>query len=146
MRAIRSQDTKPELIVRKALYAQGFRYRLNVKTIQGKPDIVLSKYKVLIFVHGCFWHGHQCHLFKVPKTRTKFWLTKIENNLKRDIISVKNLRAGGWRVAVVWECSLKGRLRLSIESVTDQLSEWISDPERQYIELTGNTSEGISDA
>lgn len=146
MRAIRHRDTTPELVVRKALYARGFRYRVNVRKLPGTPDIVLTKYRALIFVHGCFWHGHHCHLFKVPKTRAEFWLAKIESNLKRDIIANENLSAEGWRIAIVWECALKGRYRLSIDCLVDQLSAWVADPRIQMIEFKGTEIEGISDA
>ncbi|WP_175624403.1 MULTISPECIES: very short patch repair endonuclease [Oxalobacteraceae] len=145
MRAIRHRDTKPELLIRKALHKRGFRYRLNVKKLPGTPDIVLPKYRALIFVHGCFWHGHQCHLFKIPKTRTDFWLTKIENNLKRDIISQKNLCAGDWRVAVVWECALKGQHKLSFEALINELSNWIVNPRVQNVEFQGTVIERVSD-
>ena len=140
MRAIRHRDTKPELLIRKALHAKGFRYRVNVKALTGTPDIVLPKYRVLIFVHGCFWHGHKCHLFKVPQTRTEFWLAKIEGNHKRDIASQKNLRADGWRVAVIWECALKGRHRLPIDTLVEHLSVWISSSAAQTLELSGAAS------
>ncbi|MGS0741840.1 very short patch repair endonuclease [Glaciimonas sp. GG7] len=146
MRAVRDRDTQPELLIRKALHARGFRYRLNVKTLPGTPDIVLKKYKALIFVHGCFWHGHDCHLFKIPQTRTKFWLIKIESNRKRDIISRENLSAKGWRIAIVWECALKGRYKLSINLLVDQLSVWLADPRMHTIEFKGTEIEGISDA
>lgn len=145
MRAVRHKDTKPELLVRLALHAHGFRYRLHVKALPGKPDIVLPKYHVAIFVHGCFWHGHHCHLFKIPKTRTKFWVEKIEGNCKRDIISAENLMAAGWRTGVVWECALKGKSRLPVESLVDRLAVWIVDPLATNIELTGRNIERVPD-
>lgn len=144
MRAIRHRDTKPELLVRKALHARGFRYRVNVKTLQGTPDIVLPKYRAAIFIHGCFWHGHSCRLFTLPKTNTMFWKNKIENNFKRDIISQGNLIAEGWRIAVVWECALKGPSRQPADTLIDQLSGWITSPQIQKIEFLGMAIEGVS--
>ncbi|MFS4583669.1 very short patch repair endonuclease [Phaeobacter sp. C3_T13_0] len=126
MAAIHGADTRPELIVRKALHARGFRYRLHAKDIPGKPDIVLPKYGAAIFVHGCFWHGHDCPLFKWPKTREEFWREKIGRNQARDIAVRNEIGAGGWRIAIVWECALKGRGRLPLPPVIDSLSAWLS--------------------
>lgn len=108
MSQIRSKDTKPELLVRKFLFANGLRYRLHNKKLPGKPDVSLPKYKTVIFVNGCFWHGHEnCKYFVVPKTRTKFWLDKIEGNQKRDEESILQLKNNGWNVFIVYECELK---------------------------------------
>jgi DNA mismatch endonuclease (patch repair protein) len=108
MSQIKSKDTKPELLVRKFLFSKGFRYRLNVKNLPGKPDIVLPKYKTVIFVNGCFWHGHKnCKYFVVPKTRTEWWQSKIEKNRANDDIASKTLKKSGWKVITVWQCSLK---------------------------------------
>jgi DNA mismatch endonuclease (patch repair protein) len=108
MSRIRSKDTKPELIVRKFLFSRGFRYKLHDKSLAGKPDIVLPKYKTVIFVHGCFWHGHEgCRYFVVPKTRTEWWLNKINTNINKDAASVSRLREAGWKVLTLWECDLR---------------------------------------
>ena len=114
MSQIRSGNTKPELLVRKFLHAQGFRYSLHggkptaAKALAGKPDIVLPKYKTIIFIHGCFWHGHtNCKYFVVPKTRTDWWLNKINTNKTNDTKAVKALKKEGWKVITVWECKLK---------------------------------------
>jgi DNA mismatch endonuclease (patch repair protein) len=108
MSRIKGKDTKPEMLVRRFLFEQGFRYRLHVKTLPGKPDIVLTKYKTVIFIHGCFFHGHDgCRYFKVPATRTEWWLDKIEGNKKRDKEVVKKLIDLGWRIITVWTCCLK---------------------------------------
>lgn len=107
MRAIRSVDTKPELLVRKALFAAGFRYRLHKVELPGKPDIVLAKYQTVIFIHGCFWHGHDCKYFKIPKTRTDFWLSKIRANQTRDQSVIGQLNQAGWHVIQVWECATR---------------------------------------
>ncbi|MES2454937.1 MAG: DNA mismatch endonuclease Vsr, partial [Bacteroidota bacterium] len=105
MSRIRSKDTKPEMLVRKFLHAQGFRYRLHVKDLPGKPDIVLPKYKTVIFVHGCFWHGHEgCKYYVVPKTRTEWWLDKINSNIAKDDRSMNLLNDKGWKVTNIWEC------------------------------------------
>ena len=108
MSRIRSKATKPELIVRRWLWCHGYRYRLNVKSVPGKPDIVMRKYRTAIFVNGCFWHGHnECQYYKVPKSNTSFWLTKVERNKERDINNYNLLTNAGWTVVVIWECQLK---------------------------------------
>ena len=108
MSQIRSKNTKPELVVRKYLFAKGFRYKLYQKDLPGKPDIVLPKYRTVIFVHGCFWHGHEgCKYFVVPKTRTVWWLNKINGNKANDAKKVQTLAQAGWKVLIVWECQLK---------------------------------------
>lgn len=110
MSRIRAKDTKPELLVRKYLFGKGFRYRVNVKKLPGKPDIVLPKYKTVIFIHGCFWHGHEgCRYFVVPKTRTEWWLEKIGKNKERDRKDHEALRKAGWNIMTIWECQLKPR-------------------------------------
>lgn len=108
MSRIRNKDTKPEVQVRKFLFANGFRYRLNDKKLPGKPDIVLPKYKTVIFVNGCFWHGHENYkYFKLPATRTEWWKEKIEGNIKNDIKKHALLTEAGYKVMVVWECEVK---------------------------------------
>ncbi len=111
MSRIKGKDTKPELIVRKFLFSKGYRYRLHVKDLLGKPDIVLPKYKTVIFVHGCFWHGHDgCRYYVVPKTRTEWWLNKINTNKSKDDNYESKLINAGWKVIVIWECELKPQL------------------------------------
>ena len=110
MSRIKGKNTKPEMLVRKFLFANGFRYRLNVKSLPGKPDIVLPKYKTVIFVNGCFWHGHKgCKYFVVPKTRTEWWLNKIRETQKRDREKEIQLNVLGWKVVTVWECDLMSK-------------------------------------
>lgn len=107
MAGIRSKDTRPELVVRRHLHQRGFRFRLHAKGLPGRPDLVLPKWKVAIQVNGCFWHGHTgCPRYRIPTTRRAFWLQKIRANRSRDRRALKRLCAAGWRVAVVWECSL----------------------------------------
>jgi DNA mismatch endonuclease, patch repair protein len=108
MSRIRGKDTKPELLVRKFLYAEGFRYRLNYKKLPGKPDIVLPGLKKAIFIHGCFWHGHAgCRYFVTPKTRTRWWLEKISGNKQRDRENYKKIRAEGWKILTIFGCELR---------------------------------------
>ena len=112
MSQIKSKNTKPELIVRKFLFSKGFRYRLHDKNLPGKPDIILTKYKTIIFVHGCFWHGHDnCKYFVVPKSRTEWWLNKINHNKEKDIENQMLLTQDGWKIIVIWECELKKNVR-----------------------------------
>jgi DNA mismatch endonuclease (patch repair protein) len=108
MSQVRSKNTKPELIVRKFLFAQGFRYRLHDKKLPGKPDVVLPKYKTAILIHGCFYHGHNgCRYFVIPKTRTAWWLDKINSNRRRDEENYVKLTEAGWRIITIYECELK---------------------------------------
>lgn len=108
MSCIKGKNTKPEEIVRKTLFAKGFRYRKNDSRLPGTPDIVLPKYKTVIFVNGCFWHGHKgCKYYVVPKSNTEFWVNKITSNIKRDVIKATQLQDLGWRVITIWECELK---------------------------------------
>lgn len=107
MRAVKSKDTKPEIRLRKALFALGYRYRLNVADLPGKPDLVFPKYKTALFMHGCFWHGHDCKRgSRKPKTNADYWRNKIAKNKERDKRNADALEAAGWRVIIVWECEL----------------------------------------
>lgn len=119
MSHIRSKNTKPEQLVRRALWHLGFRYRLHVKDLPGKPDIVLPKYKAVIFINGCFWHGHDgCKDFVIPKSNTAFWLRKIGKNKERDTRDGVALASAGWKVITIWECELKKPV---IEATLDSL-------------------------
>lgn len=109
MSKISGKETKPEILVRKFLFANGLRYRKNVKSLSGSPDIVLPKYKTVIFVHGCFWHGHDCKAAKLPETRKEFWTDKINSNSVRDKRNIEELESLGWNVIVVWQCSIKNK-------------------------------------
>mgnify|MGYP001813680444 FL=1 len=109
MSGIRGKNTRPELLIRKGLHARGFRFRLHDKRLPGKPDLVLPKYSAVIFVHGCFWHGHDCHLFKWPQSRREFWRKKITRNKVKDAESYVSLKKEGWYILTIWECALKGR-------------------------------------
>jgi DNA mismatch endonuclease (patch repair protein) len=124
MSRIRGKDTKPEILVRKFLFSKGFRYRLHDRRLPGKPDIVLAKYKTVIFVHGCFWHGHEgCRYFVIPKTRTDWWTQKINGNRAKDLKNFHKLSLDGWKVITIFECELKNRSQLSttLDAVITQL-------------------------
>ena len=121
MAAIRAKNTKPEILVRKFLWSHGYRYRLNHPRLPGKPDIVLRKYRTCIFVNGCFWHKHEgCKYFVVPKTRTEFWLNKINRNQERDKEVKKQLAKMGWHSITIWECELKPKNRLTTLQALEQ--------------------------
>jgi DNA mismatch endonuclease (patch repair protein) len=110
MQAVKSKDTAPELIVRRLLHAEGFRYRLHNQTLPGRPDLVFPTKKRIVFIHGCFWHGHNCPRgARVPKTNTMYWQTKIARNRSRDVYARQELKRRGWKVLYVWECQLKNR-------------------------------------
>lgn len=111
MSRIRSRNTRPEILVRKHLFAHGFRYRLHDSKLPSKPDIVLPKYKTIVFIHGCFWHGHTCKYAQVPKSNTAFWVDKINRNKNISLINVEKLENLGWRVIIIWECELSKKRR-----------------------------------
>lgn len=124
MSCIKGKGTKPEEIVRKHLFSQGFRYRKNDKRLSGTPDIVLPKYRTVIFVNGCFWHGHKgCRYFVWPKNNAEFWKNKIESNISRDRKKAETLKDQGWKVIVVWECDLKHNFVFSMQNLVDQILE-----------------------
>lgn len=125
MAGIRGKDTRPEMILRRGLHARGFRFRLHERRLPGSPDLVFSGRRAVIFVHGCFWHGHGCHLFRIPATRQEFWRAKIEANTARDAAAEGALVADNWRVLTIWECALKGRERLPVETVLDRAAGWL---------------------
>lgn len=123
MSQIRAKDTKPEMTVRKYLHGQGYRYRLHEKKLPGTPDIVLSKYNTVIFVQGCFWHGHDgCKYFVIPKTRTEWWLKKINRNKQLDSENIQKLEADNWKVISIFECELKdGKAEKTLENLLKHL-------------------------
>lgn len=132
MSGIRSKNTKPELVIRKALHALGFRYKLHTKNLPGKPDLVFPKFKAVFFVNGCFWHGHSCDLFKMPASKTEFWTKKISRNRELDSINAQNLIKLGWRVGVIWECSIRGRKKLNFIETIDACKKWLQSNEIQF--------------
>ena len=123
MSRIKGKNSKPEMLVRKFLHANGFRYKLHDKSLPGKPDLVLPKYKTVIFVHGCFWHGHEgCRYYVVPKTRTEWWLNKINGNIANDKKAADALITSGWKIIEVWECELKSA---NFSATLNQIAETI---------------------
>lgn len=125
MSKISGKETKPEILVRKFLFSNGFRFRKNVKDLPGKPDIVLPKYKTVIFVHGCFWHGHSCKHGTLPETNREFWAEKIGRNTKRDDNNISQLREKGWNIIIVWQCeigSIKNR-EMRLERLLKEITE-----------------------
>ncbi len=125
MRAIATRDTAIEKRLASLLERLGLTFRVQDAALPGRPDFVLDEYRAVIFTHGCFWHHHDCYLFKVPATRTEFWLEKIGKNVVRDDRDSALLREQGWRVLIVWECALRGRLKLTDDALAERLEEWI---------------------
>lgn len=125
MRAIATRDTAIEKRLAGLLQEQGMAFHVQDATLPGRPDFVVDEYRCVIFTHGCFWHHHDCYLFKVPATRTEFWLNKIGKNVERDRRDMLRLRELGWRVLIVWECALRGWLKLSDAALAERLEEWI---------------------
>lgn len=139
MSNIKGRDTAPEILIRRALHKRGFRYRLHDKKLPGKPDMVFPKYKAVIQVHGCFWHKHNCHLFKWPSTRKRFWKEKISSNVERDTRNLMKLNQSGWRTLIIWECALKGRYRLTEAGVIDKTVLWLYS-DQSSSEITCNSA------
>lgn len=125
MANIATANTKPEMVVRRLLHASGFRYRLHAKDLPGKPDLVLPRHRVVVQVNGCFWHGHDCHLFKWPKTNRPFWKKKIEGNRDRDQRNRRSLNALGWDVMTVWECATRSRTPAQLAALNRRMTAWI---------------------
>jgi len=125
MAAIKSRNTKPELLVRKELHRRGLRYSLRNKLLPGRPDLVLTKYRVAVFVHGCFWHKHNCRYFKLPQTNTQFWFNKITLNTERDDEVIQQIMSLGYRVLVIWECAFKGANKEKLDAALRNAIEWV---------------------
>jgi DNA mismatch endonuclease, patch repair protein len=137
MAAIRGRDTSPELALRSALFRRGYRYRIDARDLPGKPDMKLTKFRAVIFAHGCFWHGHDCPKFRPPKTNRAFWRAKIRRNRERDRRVVAELLESGWRVAVVWECALnESERRGDVDLLYDSLCRWL-EGKRRFAEYRG---------
>ncbi|MDR0827364.1 MAG: very short patch repair endonuclease [Desulfovibrio sp.] len=141
MRNIKGKDTKPEILLRRALHARGLRYRLHCRKLPGSPDLVFPKYRAAIFVHGCFWHRHGCKYTSTPSTRTGFWEQKFLQNVRRDEKAVKELKQAGWRVGIVWECQLK-KTHGNFSSLCDQIVLFLEG----VIDLPDATTSNLSDA
>jgi DNA mismatch endonuclease (patch repair protein) len=125
MAGIRSTNTRPEIMIRKALHANGFRYRLHPRSVPGRPDMAFQRYRATVFVHGCFWHGHDCPLFRLPDTRRDFWAAKIARNRQRDAEVALQLKKAGWRALTIWECAIRGKNALGLARVIDEASAWL---------------------
>lgn len=137
MAGIKGKNTKPELAIRSALHRRRFRFRLHHRDLPGKPDLVFPGRNAVLFVHGCFWHGHDCHLFRWPKSREEFWREKIGKNIARDQHQRKALAEAGWRIGTIWEYALKGKTRLPFESVVDQCAIWLKS-DTKTLEVSGD--------
>lgn len=142
MAAVKSWDTAPEVRLRKALHARGLRYRLHVKGLAGRPDLVFPGRKAVVFVHGCFWHGHDCGACRIPQTNREYWTGKIARNVRRDRESAATLSASGWRVATVWECALRGPRKHSLERISDVVFKWLRDGRRSF-DVRGASGESL---
>ncbi|MDE0693022.1 MAG: DNA mismatch endonuclease Vsr [Gammaproteobacteria bacterium] len=130
MASIRGKDTKPEMVLRKSLHARGFRYRLHGKGLPGKPDMVFRRFNAVCFVHGCFWHHHEgCRFATTPATRPDYWLSKFEGNQARDKAATRSLQESGWRVAVVWECDLKGD---GATTTAERVARWLESDQTTF--------------
>jgi len=143
MAGIKAKDTKPEKVVRSSLHSLGFRFHVHRKDLPGRPDLVLPKYRAVIFVHGCFWHGHDCHLFKWPKTRSEFWRNKIGSNVARDSRNISTLANKGWRVATIWECAIKGQTRLPTGTIAERCAAWLLSDEPE-LRLSGGETRTVT--
>lgn len=140
MSRVRSKDTRPEMLLRKGLHARGLRFRLHRKDLPGCPDLVLPKYHAVIFAHGCFWHGHNCPMFKLPTTNSEFWSRKVLRNRTNDSAVLGALHQQGWRVMVVWECVLRGRARWPFDEVLDTVMAWL-EGSGPFVSLSGKWAE-----
>jgi DNA mismatch endonuclease, patch repair protein len=135
MSGIKGKNTKPEIAIRKELHRRGFRYRIHVKNLPGKPDLVFPKYNAVLFIHGCFWHGHEdCRLFKWPTSRIDFWERKINRNKELDQCSITRLHSEGWRVGIIWECSMRGNSKIKEEVIFRRTTEWL-ESNKPYFQL-----------
>lgn len=144
MAGIKGKDTKPEVLLRKALHAQGLRYKLGGHGLPGKPDLVFPKHRTVVFVHGCFWHAHRCKYFRLPSTHSDFWRNKLQGNITRDKTRIKELRALGWRSVVIWECAV----RLATAQLSDELyklvRDWVVEYHTSHLEISKGRSNGFS--
>jgi DNA mismatch endonuclease (patch repair protein) len=131
MSRIRGKNTRPELMIRLGLYALGFRYRLHRRDLPGCPDLVFPKYRAVIFINGCLWHAHKCHLFQWPRTNAQFWRQKINRNRRNDLRATTQLLDKDWRVLTIWECAVRGRLRLDPETLFDRITKWLVSRQRR---------------
>lgn len=140
MSRVRGRNTKPEMIVRRGLHARGLRFRLHDKNLPGRPDLVFPKYRAVVFVHGCFWHGHDCPMFRWPQTRKEFWNGKISRTMERDGIALLRLRGQGWRVLTVWECALRGPRRSPLDNLLHRCEDFLRDTSKGVDAIAGSST------
>ena len=138
MSGIRGRHTRPERVIRSGLHAAGLRYALHASNLPGRPDLVFPRWNAIVFVHGCFWHRHDCRYFKQPATRRAFWIAKFKENRARDLRNENQLWKTGWRIAKVWECAIRDSSDAEIELVIARLAKWIRSPGRRKLELRGH--------
>lgn len=139
MAGIKGKDTKPEIEIRKRLFALGFRYRLHDSKLPGKPDLILPRYNAIIFFNGCFWHAHDCYLFKWPSSRKRFWKKKLTRNREKDLENNEALREIGWRILIIWECSFRGvgkNRKKEIDAIMKKAEKWLSSKSK-FREIKG---------
>ncbi len=137
MSRIRSRDTQPELLIRRGLHAQGFRFRLHQRQLPGRPDLALPRHHTVIFVNGCFWHSHGCHISRMPETRREYWQPKLDRTVQRDRDAIDALQVAGWRVVLVWECALRGRTRLAAGAAVAKVSNFIRVGTGKLLSVSG---------
>lgn len=144
MQAIRHKNTKPEMQIRKALFQEGFRFRLHLKQLPGKPDLTFKKHSGVIQIHGCYWHFHGCHLSKIPETDSAWWYEKLQTTRIRDQRNRTALAEAGWRVCEVWECALRGKTRRNLSDVVSQIKNWLNS-DLDYLKIAGERNNaGVS--
>ncbi len=139
MAAIKAASTSLEIYIRKIIFSEGLRYRINQKNLPGKPDIVLARHKTVIFVHGCFWHRHQCRLGVTPKSNSDYWIKKFNSNVARDQKNIQSLLDLKWKVVIVWECAVRGKFRLPENVLRSRLLSSIKDSPIKLIEIVGSS-------
>lgn len=144
MASIKSKNTKPEIAVRKGLHRTGLRFRLDGSALPGRPDLILAKHRVVIFVHGCFWHAHSCDAFHLPTNNAIFWKQKLEANVIRDRKRVAELHALNWRVLVIWECAIKINIKKKMPDLFLLANDWIINSKSIYLEIYKGENNGIS--
>ncbi len=141
MASVSAKNTAPEMFLRKCLHQRGFRYRLHDKRLPGTPDLVFRRFNAVVFINGCFWHGHDCPLFRIPSSNREFWQKKFDTNRTRDAQNKQLLMDKNWRMLIVWECSMRGRGKLAVDELVSRVENWLQS-ENNYMEVRG--SAGVS--
>lgn len=146
MSRIRGKNTRPERLIRMGLFGLGFRYRLHRRDLPGCPDLVFPKYRAVIFVNGCLWHGHKCHLFQWPKSNAEFWRQKITRNRRHDVTAIRQLIENDWRVLTIWECAVRGRNRSDPEALLTKVVSWLQSRRKCLLIEGRRASQSIANA